>query len=193
MNYGPPLYAYSPPIQKFTDTLPGLGKANASTTPSNLALSTGAYIPVAIPDKTVYKTAFSSSADDYYDLTESEYTQVLHSGMPPTLLRGYAQTLGAAPGQTSDATVGGVNQYLGPAIIARSSYNPTLASGAALPNVTYKRQILWTLCNGAPVRLKVTNSLPTSARQVPPPDPWRRRWAETRHSRATGFCPRTSP
>ncbi len=97
VNYGPPLYAYSPPIQKFTDTLPGLGKANTSTTPSNPAIATGAYIPVAIPDKTVYKTAFNSSADDYYDLTENEYTQVLHSGMPPTLLRGYAQSLGTAP------------------------------------------------------------------------------------------------
>jgi FtsP/CotA-like multicopper oxidase with cupredoxin domain len=171
VNYGPPLYAYSPPIQKFSDTLPGLGKANASSTPSNLALSTGAYIPVAAADKTVYKTASGSSADDYYALTENEYTQVLHSGMPPTILRGYAQVLGGAgTGGTTDATVGNVNQYLGPAIIARS-YNPSLASGAALPNVTINGKSYGPYVNGAPVRLKVTNSLPTYLTQVPPPDP----------------------
>ncbi|MGA2936983.1 MAG: hypothetical protein ABSF52_07785 [Syntrophobacteraceae bacterium] len=166
VNYGPPNYAYSPPIQKFTDTLPGLGIANKSTTPSNTGMSTGAYIPVATPDKTVYATAFNNSADDYYELTENEYTQVLHSGMPPTLLRGYAQT------NTTDTTVAGVNQYLGPAIIARS-YDPTKPAGAAFTTPVTLTGIgtFGPYTNGAPVRIKGTNKLPILPAQVPPPDP----------------------
>jgi FtsP/CotA-like multicopper oxidase with cupredoxin domain len=87
-------------IRKFVDTLPGLGEVNAN----NL----GQYIPVAIPDTATYTTPPS----DYYEIELGEYTEQLHSDLPPTKLRGYRQT------NTSDPTVSQFH-YLGPIIIAQ--------------------------------------------------------------------------
>ncbi len=105
------------PIHKFVDTLPGLGVANKN----NL----GNFIPVAQPDTTTY------SGSDYYQLGIVEYTQVLHSELNPTRLRGYKDI-----GPKAENTANGVNSsnYLGPVIIAKRN---------------------------RPVRVKVTNQLPT--------------------------------
>jgi len=85
-------------IRKFVDRLPGLGFANAN----NL----GQYLPVAIPDKTTYP------GSDYYEIALVEYTEKMHSDLPPTRLRGYVQT------NTTDPTVS-VPHYLGPMIVAQ--------------------------------------------------------------------------
>ncbi|MDD5665930.1 MAG: multicopper oxidase domain-containing protein [Actinomycetota bacterium] len=85
-------------MRKFVDTLPGLGVANAN----NL----GQYIPVAIPDTTTYP------GSDYYEIELGEYTEQLHSDLPPTTLQGYRQT------NTSDPTVSVFN-YLGPMIVSQ--------------------------------------------------------------------------
>jgi FtsP/CotA-like multicopper oxidase with cupredoxin domain len=77
-------------IRKFVDTLPGL---NA---PNNL----GQQIPVAVPDTTTYPDS------DYYIIELVEYTEQMHSDLPPTTLRGYRQA-------------GGQEHYLGPAIVAQ--------------------------------------------------------------------------
>jgi FtsP/CotA-like multicopper oxidase with cupredoxin domain len=66
-------------IRKFVDPLPGLA--------------------VATPDTTTYP------GSDYYVIELGEYSQQLHSDLPPTKLRGYRQA-------------GGQFSYLGPAIIA---------------------------------------------------------------------------
>lgn len=79
-------------MRKFVDELPGLGSAGAN----NL----GQYIPVATPDTTTYP------GSDYYIIELGQYTEKMHSDLPPTTLRGYRQA-------------GGQYHYLGPAIVAQ--------------------------------------------------------------------------
>lgn len=81
-------------MRKFVDSLPGLGAANAN----NL----GQFMPVAVPDTTTYP------GSDYYEIGLVEYTEQLHSDLPPTKLRGYVQLY---PTTTTP-------HYLGPAIVA---------------------------------------------------------------------------
>jgi FtsP/CotA-like multicopper oxidase with cupredoxin domain len=84
-----------PGIRKFVDTLPGLGAGAAN----NL----GQYIPVATPDTTSYP------GSDYYEIELGQYTEKMHSDLPPTTLRGYRQTnMGGTP-----------FHFLGPLIIAQ--------------------------------------------------------------------------
>jgi FtsP/CotA-like multicopper oxidase with cupredoxin domain len=96
--FATPNWANSPPLRKFVDTLPGLGATKAN----NL----GQYIPVAIPDTATYP------GSDYYEIEIGQYTEKMHTDLPPTTLRGYRQT------NTADATVS-VFHYLGPLIIAQ--------------------------------------------------------------------------
>ncbi len=79
-------------MRKFVNELPGLGAGAAN----NL----GQYIPVAVPDTTTYP------GTDYYIIELVEYTEQMHSDLPPTTLRGYRQA-------------GGPANYLGPAIVAQ--------------------------------------------------------------------------
>jgi FtsP/CotA-like multicopper oxidase with cupredoxin domain len=78
-------------MRKFVDTLPGLGAGAAN----NL----GQQIPVAVPNTTAYP------GSDYYIIELGQYSETLHSDLPPTKLRGYRQA-------------GGQFHYLGPAIVA---------------------------------------------------------------------------
>ena len=83
-------------MKKFVDTLPGLGPNNKN----NL----GQYIPVAVADTTTFP------GSDYYRIGIVDFTQQLHSGLPPTKLRGYADLAGDGQGH-----------YLGPLIIAKQN------------------------------------------------------------------------
>ena len=69
-------------MRKFVNELPGLGAGAAN----NL----GQYIPVAVPDTTTYP------GTDYYIIELVEYTEQMHSDLPPTTLRGYRQAGGPA-------------------------------------------------------------------------------------------------
>ncbi len=81
-------------MRKFVDELPGLG--------SGAANNLGQYIPVATPDTNTYP------GSDYYIIELVEYTEQMHSDLPPTTLRGYQQAnMGGTPAN-----------YLGPAIVA---------------------------------------------------------------------------
>jgi FtsP/CotA-like multicopper oxidase with cupredoxin domain len=141
-----PNWAYSPTLTKFVDTLPLLGPDGANTL--------GNYIPVAVPDQTSYPDA------DYYEIAVVQFTQQLHSQLPPTTLRGYVQLdtpdLPDAPTRTPlfypdgdpilDAQgqqVYGVDapRYLGPTILAQKdrpvrvrfyNYLPQTAAGGDL-------------------------------------------------------------
>ena len=74
-------------MPKFVDGLPGLGPAGAN----NL----GQYIPVAVPQT----VNFSNQDADYYEIALVEYTEQMHSALPPTRLRGYVQlSTAAVPG-----------------------------------------------------------------------------------------------
>ena len=83
-------------IRKFVDELSGLGVGNAN--------KLGQYIPVAVADTTTYP------GSDYYIIELGEYTEQMHSDLPPTKLRGYRQ-VNAPDGPTPF-------HYLGPAIVA---------------------------------------------------------------------------
>jgi hypothetical protein len=85
-------------MRKFVDSLPGLNSAARN----NL----GQYIPVAIPDTTTYP------GSDYYEIELGQYTERMHSDLPPTTLRGYRQT------NTSDTNVSAFH-YLGPRIVSQ--------------------------------------------------------------------------
>ncbi|WP_133240247.1 laccase [Dehalogenimonas alkenigignens] len=101
-----PNWAYSPPIRKFVDGLPGLGPGAAN----NL----GQYIPIANPDKLTYP------GSDYYEISLREYNEKLHSDLPPTRLRGYVQTNnGTNAGGTLNNVTPAPIHYLGPLIIAQ--------------------------------------------------------------------------
>ncbi len=117
-----PNWAYTPPLRKFVDGLPGLyvpGVNSVAAADNNL----GQYIPVAIPDQTAYP------GSDYYEIELGQYTEQMHSDLPPTTLRGYRQT------NTADPNVSQF-RYLGPLIIAqkdrpvRVKFTNSLPTGA---------------------------------------------------------------
>ncbi len=105
VDYTLPNFSQSPNIRKFMDSLPGLSAANKN----NL----GQYIPVAQADVNTYP------GSDFYDIACGQYTLQMSSDLnAPTTIRGYKQMFGTGPGQSNDPNIGGVQQYLGPAIIA---------------------------------------------------------------------------
>ena len=88
-------------------------------------------IPVAHPDTKTYR------GSDYYEISEVEYTQQMHSDLPnPTRLRGYVQTNSGTDGSGNNTIAPAAVQYDGPLIIAQKN---------------------------RPVRVKFTNHLPTGA------------------------------
>ena len=137
-------------MRKFMDTLPGLTSAGAN----NLLQ----YLPLAVSDTTTYP------GSDYYEIAVVQYSEKLHTDLPPTTLRGYVQiSTTVVPGahiqlfypdgvtpilDNKGAPVYAVDkpQYLGPVILARS-YDPTKPAGVA--------------GNGQPTRIKFDNYLPT--------------------------------
>jgi FtsP/CotA-like multicopper oxidase with cupredoxin domain len=147
VDYSLPQFSQSPNIRKFVDTLPGLGAANAN----NL----GQYIPVAVADTTTFagNGTAANPASDYYEIAVGEFHQQMHSDFPAgalgTTLRGYAQINGPAGAPNN------VQQYLGPAIIAKS-YDPTKPAGVN--------------GNGKPVRIKFHNNLPPNSLMPLPVD-----------------------
>ena len=134
VDYTKPNYAYSPPLRKFIDSLPGLG-AGARPAGSALGANTlGQYIPIAAP-----QILAGFPADDYYEIALVEYREQMHRDLPPvvgiwpnqtggTKLRGYVQEV--------NGVAVGPPHYLGPLIIATK---------------------------GKPVRIKFTNRLPVGA------------------------------
>ena len=73
---------------KFVDKLPGLGPAERKSL-------LGQYIPVAVAEP----VTVSGQAADYYEIALVEFTERMHSALPPTRLRGYVQlSTTAVPG-----------------------------------------------------------------------------------------------
>ena len=159
VNYTLPNFSQSPNIRKFVDSLPGLGVPGCTPgtgTAPNVTGGTcnqnnlGQYIPIAVPDTTTYP------GSAFYNIAASNYSVQVNSDLPPTAFRGYLQVKGIGAGQTNDTAIGGVSQYLGPAIIARR-YDPSKTAGApSLGN------LFGTGGNGWPVRMMFNNMLPLS-------------------------------
>ena len=116
-----PNWAWTPPIRKFVNSLPGLGLPGCNPATTCNANNLGQYIPVAEADTTTFP------GSDYYEIGLRDYTQKMHTDLPATKLRGYYQKNSAS----------GVNQYLGPVILAernkpvRIKFDNELAAGAA--------------------------------------------------------------
>ena len=83
VDYTKPNYAYSGPIRKFVDTLPGL-------TPTGIN-GVGQYIPLAVHNAP-YGTPYGANCD-YYEIGLVEYIERMHVDLPVggTKLRGYVQ------------------------------------------------------------------------------------------------------
>ncbi|MCL5096725.1 MAG: multicopper oxidase domain-containing protein [Candidatus Omnitrophica bacterium] len=77
VDYTVPNWAISPNLTKFVDALPGFEPGATN--------EIGQYMPVAIPDTNSYPGA------DYYEIAVVDYTEQMHSELPPTRLRGYVQ------------------------------------------------------------------------------------------------------
>jgi FtsP/CotA-like multicopper oxidase with cupredoxin domain len=141
-------------MRKFVDKMPGLGPANEN--------DLGQYIPVAVADTAAYPGA------DYYEIALVEYSEKMHSDLPPTKLRGYVQletpgALAAIAASMADSdpnndlplsksvSIDGGKlaidnpHYLGPLIVAKGR-----AHGVASPAGDAK-----------PTRIKFYNLLPT--------------------------------
>lgn len=114
-----PNWAYSPPLRKFVDGLPGVGPENQN----NL----GQYLSLGHPDTITYP------GSDYYEIEVREYQEQLHSDMPPTTLRGYVQTNMGTDAEGNNTIVPDPIHYLGPSILATKDRPVRVKFTNALP------------------------------------------------------------
>jgi FtsP/CotA-like multicopper oxidase with cupredoxin domain len=146
-------------VRKFVDRMPGLTPAGANNIIQ--AHGSGQYIPLATPEA----RTFSGQAAEYYEIALVEFSEKMHSDLPPTRLRGYVQlSTAAVPGlQVPLFQIDGVTpvlkpdgspalavdfpHYLGPVIVAKGR-----AHGVAGP-----------AGEPVPVRIKFYNLLPAGA------------------------------
>lgn len=138
--FGSANWAYSPPLRKFVDALPGLGATNKN--------ALGQYIPVAIPDTKTYP------GSDYYEIAVVEYTEKMHSDLPVTTNRGYVQlSTSVVPGSKVPLTKkDGTTKLLLP--------NGLQAIGVDKPHFMGPAIVA---DSNRPVRIKFYNLLPTGA------------------------------
>jgi FtsP/CotA-like multicopper oxidase with cupredoxin domain len=152
-------------IRKFVDKMPGLGSSQANGVIQTQTHSEGQYIPVAVAEQ---KT-FSGQAADYYEIAVVEFTEKLHTDLPPTRLRGYVQIATPGnqgrniplvdinnqpinyPGTSNQVHVYDNPHYLGPLIIAQGRVHGVANTNPGDPG--YPK----------PVRIKFWNLLPTGS------------------------------
>jgi FtsP/CotA-like multicopper oxidase with cupredoxin domain len=134
--FGTANWAYTKPLRKFVDALPQLGPSGSNALKQ--------YIPIAVPDTTTYP------GSDYYEIAVVEFTEQMHSDLPPTTLRGYVQlSTTVVPGAKISLT------YKGNPIL-KGDGTPALAVDAPHylgPAILANRDV--------PVRVKFYNLLPT--------------------------------
>ncbi|BBA69893.1 choice-of-anchor D domain-containing protein [Geobacter sulfurreducens] len=133
-----PNWANSPPMRKFVDTLPGLGSGNAN----NL----GQFLSVAVPDITTYP------GSDYYEIELRQYSEQMHSDLPPTTLRGYVQVNNGT--DTTSCTDPSLN-LANPCTTANNTVAPSPGPRHLGPIIVAQKD--------RPVRVKFINKLPTGA------------------------------
>lgn len=132
-----PNFAYSPPLRKFIDSLPGLGSGGRTANTALGASTLGQYIPIA-PARIL--PGFPN--DDYYEIGLVEYREQLHRDLPPVV--------GTWPNQTGGTKLRGYVD-LNPA---------TFVNGQPVPH--YLGPLIIATKN-RPVRIKFTNMLPLTA------------------------------
>ncbi len=105
--YTTPNWANSPPLSKFVDPLPMLWD------PKGGGVAPAKCLPLGVPDTITYP------GSDYYEIELREYTEVMHSEMPPTTLRGYVQVNQGTDTLGANTVVPAPIRYLGPLIVAQ--------------------------------------------------------------------------
>ncbi|MFD1773492.1 hypothetical protein [Paenibacillus rhizophilus] len=136
--FGTANWAYSPPLRKFIDAMPGLGQGSKN--------ALGQYIPIAVPDTKTYP------GSDYYEIAVVEFKEKMHSDLPQTTLRGYVQlSTAVVPGAHIALTHNGVPIVKG---------DGTQAYGVDAPHYMGPAIIA---ARDVPVRIKFHNLLPTGA------------------------------
>jgi FtsP/CotA-like multicopper oxidase with cupredoxin domain len=103
--YTTPNWAFSPPLRKFIDSLPGLGPSGASTLD-------GYYLPVAVADTKTYP------GSDYYEIELREYQHRFHRELNETTLRGYVQVNPGTDANGNNTVAPPPISYLGPVIVS---------------------------------------------------------------------------
>jgi hypothetical protein len=149
-----PNWAYSPPLTKFVDPLPGLCIPTAASGWANCdaaAVGMSKNIPLAIPDIVTYP------GSDYYELELVEFQEPMHSDLlaNPTTLRGYRQV-----GQATDTSGGCADPALDPTNAGGTNCQPS--DNLAFP-VDSKAHYLGPVIvaqKDRPVRVKFINKLP---------------------------------
>jgi FtsP/CotA-like multicopper oxidase with cupredoxin domain len=117
--FGSPNWAFSPILKKFIDPLPGFCPQGSSIAKC---------ISVGHPDTITYP------GSDYYEIDLRQYSEKMHSDLPPTTMRGYVQVNQGTDASGQNTVSPDPIHYLGPVIIAQKD---------------------------RPVRIKFTNKLPT--------------------------------
>jgi FtsP/CotA-like multicopper oxidase with cupredoxin domain len=117
-------------IRKFIDPLPPMGCSPGMTK----------CIPVAHPDIVTFP------GSDYYEIEVTQFSEKLHSDLPPTTIRGYKQVNNG----TDTSVCGGVSL---PAC--------TAANNTLLPEGAHYLGPIIVANSGRPVRIKLINGLPT--------------------------------
>ena len=137
-------------MRKFVDLMPGLTPAGAN--------GLGQYIPVATPQGWPIGCVGVECTADYYEIGLVEFTEKMHSDLPPTRLRGYVQLSatgtplfnpdGSPINMPNGAQARSVEppHYLGPVIVAKGR-----AHGVPAPAGSPR-----------PVRIKFYNLLPST-------------------------------
>ncbi len=74
-----------------------------------------ANLPIAVPDTTTFP------GSDYYVIILSQYQQKLHPDLPPTTIRGYAQTNLGTDATGANTVAPPAQSYLGPVILAQQN------------------------------------------------------------------------
>ena len=149
VNYSFPNFAYSGPIHKFVDTLPGLqGQTGAAN-------GVGQYIPIAVAN-TPYSSPYGTT-NDYYEIGLVEFIERMHADLPATgtKIRGYVQIV---PSDYSGAV---------PLNVANGcSMTVTNGSGTQMYGIVkphYLGPLILSTKNRA-VRIKLMNLLPTGTK-----------------------------
>jgi FtsP/CotA-like multicopper oxidase with cupredoxin domain len=147
-----PNWAYSPPLRKFVDPLPGVcvptAANNLCENGNPLSNTADKSITVAIPDIVTYP------GSDYYEIELVQYQSKMHSDLPPTTQRGYRQV-----GFGTDTSGGCTDPVLGQPDACTTADNTLDFSISAAHHLG---PIIISQKN-RPVRVKFINKLPTGA------------------------------
>jgi FtsP/CotA-like multicopper oxidase with cupredoxin domain len=164
-------------MQKFVDLLPGIPGVTSYNTVANGYNSDGSnklnqYLSLATADKSTYL------GSDYYEIAVVEYTEKMHTALPPTRLRGYVQLSTAAvpglgiplfnPDGSKVLMPDGITQakgvdkphYLGPIILAQGKVAGMGMAGDPKPARIKFYNLLPNSANGGNLFLPVDETVP---------------------------------